>query len=328
VSLVSRCPRCKTLYRVTPAQLQARAGQVRCGRCMNVFDGFAALAVEQANAVLDPVQFAPDAASSADSVPQQTPASPKPPAQPLSTATPIGAVPAQSPVTSSSSERSAGGNAPGISPAAPTKTPTSPTAPLGRVAPVVAPGPASARGREFADGHIVTPFRENLLRKPSAKTSRIAACVLLGLLLVSQVAYAFRSQLAARYPAIRSVLSGVCGIAGCTVSLPQRPDLVKIEASDVHMIDANRPALIQLTATLRSYASYDLAYPALDLVLTNANEHALARRIFVPEEYLDQTRDPEAGIPPRAEITVALDLDTGDLNAAGFRLDLIAAPAP
>ena len=26
--------------------------------------------------------------------------------------------------------------------------------------------------------------------------------------------------------------------------------------------------------------------------------------------------------------TVALDLDTGDLNAAGFRLDLIAAPAP
>jgi hypothetical protein len=103
---------------------------------------------------------------------------------------------------------------------------------------------------------------------------------------------------------------------------------VKIEASDVHMIDANRPALIQLTATLRSYANYDLAYPALDLVLTNANEHALARRIFMPQEYLDRTRDPDAGIAPRAEITVALDLDTGDLNAAGFRLDLIAAPAP
>jgi hypothetical protein len=120
----------------------------------------------------------------------------------------------------------------------------------------------------------------------------------------------------------------VCDLAGCSVSLPQRPDLVKIEASDVHMIDMARPSLIQLTATLRSYANHDLAYPALDLVLTNANEHALARRIFVPEEYLDRTRDPKAGLPPRAEITVALDLDTGDLNAAGFRLDLIAAPAP
>jgi hypothetical protein len=84
--------------------------------------------------------------------------------------------------------------------------------------------------------------------------------------------------------------------------------------------------LIQLTATLRSYASYDLGYPALDLVLTNANEHALARRIFTPDEYLDQSRDPQAGIPANAEITVALDLDTGNLNAAGFRLDLLPAP--
>jgi hypothetical protein len=186
----------------------------------------------------------------------------------------------------------------------------------------------TARLREFAQGRIVTPLRENVLRKPSPAAARIATCALLALLLASQMAYAFRSQLAARYPVMKPVLNSVCALAGCTVTLPQRPDLVKIEASDVHMIDANRPALIQLTATLRSYASYDLAYPALDLVLTNANEHALARRIFVPEQYLDQTRDPEAGIPPRAEITVALDIDTGDLNAAGFRLDLIAAPAP
>jgi hypothetical protein len=33
-------------------------------------------------------------------------------------------------------------------------------------------------------------------------------------------------------------------------------------------------------------------------------------------------------MPPRAEITLALDLDTTNLNAAGFRLDLLAAPAP
>jgi hypothetical protein len=103
---------------------------------------------------------------------------------------------------------------------------------------------------------------------------------------------------------------------------------MRIEASDVHMIDATRPQLIQLTATLRSYAGYDLAYPALDLVLTNSNEHALARRIFTPDEYLDRARDPGAGIAPNAEITVALDLDTGNLNAAGFRLDLLPAPNP
>ena len=76
---------------------------------------------------------------------------------------------------------------------------------------------------------------------------------------------------------------------------------------------------------MRSYADHDLAYPALDLVLTNATEHAVARRISLPEDYLDGTRDPRAGMPPRGEITVALDLDTGNLNAAGFRLDLLPA---
>src|SRR6266508_3204336 len=50
MSLVTRCPQCRTLFRVTPAQLQAATGQVRCGRCTNVFDGYAALTPEAAKA--------------------------------------------------------------------------------------------------------------------------------------------------------------------------------------------------------------------------------------------------------------------------------------
>ena len=57
MSLLTRCPRCRTLFRVTPAQLQARGGKVRCGRCMNVFDGFQALAVEQVDAAREPLRF-------------------------------------------------------------------------------------------------------------------------------------------------------------------------------------------------------------------------------------------------------------------------------
>ena len=39
----TRCPGCKTIFRVTPQQLAMRAGQVRCGHCHTVFDGLAAL---------------------------------------------------------------------------------------------------------------------------------------------------------------------------------------------------------------------------------------------------------------------------------------------
>src|SRR3990170_7314175 len=43
-SMITKCPACGTLFRVTPEQLQAHQGQVRCGRCMTVFDGLVALA--------------------------------------------------------------------------------------------------------------------------------------------------------------------------------------------------------------------------------------------------------------------------------------------
>ena len=291
MSLVTRCPRCKTLFRVMPGQLQTHSGQVRCGRCMNVFDGFQGLAVEQPDA-LSEVHFEPDSAAVAKTAKAPAPATARPVAKP---------------------------EAKVAQPALQAKPqPDSFTAPS---------KPFGERLREATAARL-QPLRKKVLRPPTPAGKRIAACVLLGVLLAAQMAYAFRSQLAARSFVARAALTSVCDLAGCSVSLPQRPDLLKIEASDVHMIDAAKPSLIQLTATLRSYAGYDLAYPALDLVLTNANEHALARRIFIPGEYLDQTRDPKAGVPPHAEITVALDLDTGDLNAAGFRLDLLAAPAP
>jgi hypothetical protein len=162
--------------------------------------------------------------------------------------------------------------------------------------------------------------------KPTGTRGWVAASAAAVFVLVLQLAYAARGELAARYPTVKAMLSSVCASLGCRVPFPHNPELVKIEASDVRMVDTSRPQLVQLTATLRSYAGHYLAYPALDLVLTNANEHALARRVFVPQEYLGRNRDPNAGFPPHAEITIALELDTGNQNAAGFRLDLLAAP--
>ena len=46
MSLVTRCPVCATAFRVQRAQLAARGGRVRCGKCGGVFDGVAALVEE------------------------------------------------------------------------------------------------------------------------------------------------------------------------------------------------------------------------------------------------------------------------------------------
>ncbi len=39
-SMITRCPGCGTAFRVTPDQLAAREGKVRCGRCAAVFDAW------------------------------------------------------------------------------------------------------------------------------------------------------------------------------------------------------------------------------------------------------------------------------------------------
>jgi predicted Zn finger-like uncharacterized protein len=46
MSLTTRCPNCGTAFRVQPAQLSARGGKVRCGKCTHVFDGVASLVAD------------------------------------------------------------------------------------------------------------------------------------------------------------------------------------------------------------------------------------------------------------------------------------------
>src|SRR6187401_1212294 len=41
--LITTCTHCLARFRVTPQQLNAKQGQVRCGRCRKVFSGFEAL---------------------------------------------------------------------------------------------------------------------------------------------------------------------------------------------------------------------------------------------------------------------------------------------
>jgi hypothetical protein len=119
----------------------------------------------------------------------------------------------------------------------------------------------------------------------------------------------------------------MCELLRCSVALPQGTREISIEASDLQATDPARPGLIALTATLRNNATTELGYPALDVVLTNAKDHTVARRIFLPAEYLPAGKGARAGLAPNVEFTVRLDVDTGDLGAAGFRLGLIPAPA-
>src|SRR4051812_18577163 len=88
MSIVTRCPGCGTTFRVTPVQLQAQHGMVRCGRCAQVFDGFKTLSTLPEPALETPPQalqsppetLAPSAAPMPPAPPVLAPPNPAVPA--------------------------------------------------------------------------------------------------------------------------------------------------------------------------------------------------------------------------------------------------------
>ncbi len=318
MSLLTRCTHCHTVFRITPEQLQAHGGRVRCGRCMQVFDGMIALAPDTP-AIPQPVAVSPATAMSPEMAPETQNSPPAPEFLPALPAEPAAAMPPE-PETGSSDAgvgaiRDAGGDAPETgAPEVPAETSVP--------EPVI-----EAEAESLAAATADNPFIHEPVPEPR-RPWLAAACMLLTAVLAAQAVFFYRGELAARHPLARQWLNAACAYAGCTVPLPRETKPVLIEASDLQLVDPAHPDRIQLTATLRNHAGHDVAYPALDLVLTNATDHTLARRIFLPMDYLGKDRDPHAGLTANAELTVRLTLDTGNLGAAGFRLALLPAPPP
>lgn len=309
MTMMTRCPACAALFRVSAAQLQARQGRVRCGRCSAIFDGFRDLTTLPEKAPAEVTRAEVTERLEATSPSQ----APLPAAHDASSTLrfpetpPVPAGFQFEPIAAPASDAATSPRASGVSSLTETRTDPGPSAipPLG----------ADARFLEQAHA-----ARRRGLRGWALGSAFLAVA------LTAQATYFYRGELAAHYQPLRPLLVTMCEALECVVPLPQRPKLVNIEASDVQNIDPARPGVIELTATMRNHADYVVAYPALDLVLTDTRDHTLARRVFLPREYLDPARDAKAGLPAKAELTIRLALDTGELGAAGFRLDLLSAP--
>jgi len=57
MALVVRCPGCGTTFRVNAMQLQAHSGDVRCGHCLRIFNGFATLITVHESIIENPFQL-------------------------------------------------------------------------------------------------------------------------------------------------------------------------------------------------------------------------------------------------------------------------------
>lgn len=299
--MLTRCPSCRTTFRVTPEQLKARQGKVRCGECQQVFNALDTL-------IEAPVPVAPTEAA----LPAQQPA----------------------PVEEAATLAAADAAPPPAQEAAPTietvdeatqplaESATEPEAECARdsagPAPEPVPEPVPEPAPEPAPEAEPEP-EPTLMEPPRRRAWPWLLGVLVALaLLALQAAMHFRTEIAVLHPETRPWFAAACEIAGCKLSLPRKAELMSIETSDLHPENGGR---LGLSATLRNRAPFDQEFPHLEITLTDTADRALVRRVLAPPEYLAATAL-GAGFGAGRELPVELSVEAADVAAVGYRLYL------
>jgi predicted Zn finger-like uncharacterized protein len=155
---------------------------------------------------------------------------------------------------------------------------------------------------------------------PPKRIYAVAIVVLAAAILV-QLVLEFRDTLAARVPATRAPLSAACRVLSCTIEPLRDTAALSIDASDLQADPAHRGLLV-LSATIRNRAAYPIAYPYLELTLTDSSEQIVVRRAFAPQDYAGGTADFHAGIAVNGERLVKLFIDASATQQAGYQLYL------
>jgi len=143
-----------------------------------------------------------------------------------------------------------------------------------------------------------------------AKKSALWLWLLLTILLLTaalQSVYFLRDKIAMYYPATKPYLQQACAVIGCTISLPKDIDLITIEDSEM-LQDSVHEGIIHLNSVLINQSNFAQAYPNLELTLADEDKKTKLRRTFKPAQYLPESTNIEAGMPPLTEVKVKLSI--------------------
>jgi len=281
----TRCPACKTIFRVTPQQLALRNGQVRCGHCLTVFDGVAGL-----------LSLAPRPRDEHDEPEEEALG---PPTVTL---------------------RSAHALQPAPAPAGSEATPSEEDE--------LEEDKAGARDQAAAEAAYAARFswQKQATKRRVPNWLYASAIPILVLILAAQALFHFRDAIAAHWPRTKPALASMCAAAGCQLRALQEINGLSIEASDLQADPAHKGLLI-LAVTIRNRMPYALAYPFLELTLSDVQkvtqqDVVVVRRAFAPHEYLSGAADLESGLAGNSELSVKLFIDASATTQAGYQVYL------
>ena len=173
---------------------------------------------------------------------------------------------------------------------------------------------------EAEDPDEPTFLKRDRRRERHGKTINIAMGVgslLLVGALAAQGLTTFRNQLAASYPGLKPTLQGICATLGCKIELPTQIDELVIEQGELQTLTETT---FSFTTLLRNQSTTAQTWPHIELVLDDANDKAILRRVFTPRDYLGAEAALEKGFAPRSEQSVKLYFELKQLKASGYHI--------
>lgn len=310
--MFTRCPACHTLFRITADTLRAARGQVRCGRCQTRFDALEHL---MEGAVAAPAAEASGpGASLADRLQEARSA-------------PAGEEP-RAVAERAEAGMDAAADTGGAPPAGgPDVAPETEPETEARTEPEPEPGTQQGArpeavtlglDREVVEAALLgeTPERRGAARRIAASLAVLALLAVLGL----QWAYMQRVPLYERQPALRPWLQRMCDVLHCALPLPRAPERIEVVTRQVREHPRVAGALL-VDLTFVSRAGEPVAYPVLELQLSDLSGNRIAGRRFAPREYLPAGTDRSKGLRPDVPQHVTLELVEPDAQIMSFQFE-------
>ncbi|MFN2308366.1 MAG: DUF3426 domain-containing protein, partial [Gammaproteobacteria bacterium] len=154
---------------------------------------------------------------------------------------------------------------------------------------------------------------------PRTRLLAVGLSLLLAVTLAGQWLYLQRVPLSAN-PQLRPVLEQLCLRLDCELPLPRAPARIEVIERSVREHPRVAQALL-VDLTLVSRAEQPIAYPILELRLTDVTGSRVAARRLTPAEYLPAQVNARAGLTPNRPLQVNLELLAPRIEAVSFQFD-------
>jgi hypothetical protein len=162
--------------------------------------------------------------------------------------------------------------------------------------------------------------RKQRIARISRAVFSIGSVVLLAAL-VFQGMYSFRNVLSATFPPLNPALAAICQAAQCRLELPRHIDNITLESSEFQSLPKQDNAL-SLNMLLRNQSQIALAWPSIELTLSDASEKPVIRKVLTPKDYLPKSIDVSKGFPRYSEQSVTLMFRVAELKPEGYHIYL------